>query len=123
MVRSVRQRRKQKQDRLGVALIALVVLTVVGGTIGFVYLKQTRVVLDEVTLCPQQGPRALTVVLVDATDRLEAVQQLALRQHLEEIKDSVERYGALQIYAVGPIGEKAPVPLKSSVPRVPASVA
>jgi hypothetical protein len=105
MVRSVRKRRKRAQDRLGVALIVVVALLIAGGVAGYVYLEQTRVALDETTLCPKDGARSLTVVLVDRTDPLTTVQRTALRKRLEEIKDGVARYGALQIYSVEPIGE------------------
>ena len=105
MVRSVRKKRKRAQDRLGIALIVLVALVIAGGGAGYFYLQQTKMVLDETTLCPKGGAPTLTVVLVDRTDPLTTVQRSALRGRLEEIKDSVTQYGALQIYSVEPIGE------------------
>ena len=105
MVRSVRRKRKRAQDRLGVALIVLVVLVFASGGAGYFYLQQTRVALDETTLCPKDGARTLTVVLVDRTDPLTTIQSAALRNRIEEIKNSVAQYGALQIYSVEPIGE------------------
>ena len=105
MVRSVKQKRKWAEDRLGIALIVLVVLAFVGGGVGYFYLQKTWVALDEMTLCPKEGARALTVVLVDRTDPLTTVQREALRKRLEKVKDSVPRYGALKVYSVGPIGE------------------
>ncbi len=105
MVQSVRRKRKRAQDRLGIALIVLVVLVFASGGAGYFYLQQTRVAIDETTLCPKDGARTLTVVLVDRTDPLTTIQRAALRRRLEEIKDSVAQYGALQIYSVEPIGE------------------
>lgn len=105
MVRSVRKKHKRAQDRLGIALIVLVTLAVAGGGTGYFYLQQTRVALEETTLCPKDGAHTLTVVLVDRTDPLTTIQQAALRQRLEEIKDGIAQYGALQIYSVEPIGE------------------
>ncbi len=105
MVGSVRKRRKRAQDRLGIVLIVLVALAIAGGGAGYFYLQQTRVALDETTLCPKGGALTLTVVLVDRTDPLTTIQRAALHRRLEEIKDSVAQYGALQIYTVEPIGE------------------
>lgn len=105
MPRSVRKARKRKQDQLGIALIVFVALAVAGGGVGYFYLQETRVALNETTLCPKAGAQALTVVLVDRTDPLTTVQQAALRGRLEEIKDGVIRYGALQIYSVRSIGK------------------
>lgn len=105
MVRSVRKKRKRAQDRLGIALIVFVALVIAGGGAGYFYLQQTRVALDETTLCPKDGVWTLTVVLVDRTDPLTTMQGGALRKRLEEVKDSVAQYGALQIYSVEPIGE------------------
>ena len=105
MVRSVRKKRKRAEDRIGIALIVLVVLAIVGGGAGYFYLQQSRVALDDTTLCPKGGAQTLTVVLVDRTDPLTTIRQAALRRRLEEIKDSVAQYGALQIYSVEPIGE------------------
>ena len=111
MVRSVRNKRKRGQDLIGIALIVLVVLVIAGGGAGYFYLQQTRVALDETTLCPKGGARTLTVVLVDRTDPLTTIQRAALRRRLEEIKDSVAQYGALRIYSIEPIGETLLPPL------------
>ena len=105
MPQSVRKKRKRAQDRIGIALIVLVVLVIAGGGAAYFYLQQTRVALDETTLCPKDGARTLTVVLVDRTDPLTAIQRAALRQRLEEIKDSLAQYSALKIYSVEPIRE------------------
>jgi hypothetical protein len=111
MVQSVRKKRKRARDRIGIALIVLVVLVIAGGGAGYFYLQQTRVALDETTLCPKNGARTLTVVLVDRTDPLNTVQKEALRDRLQEIQDNVAQYGALKIYSVEPIGETLLRPL------------
>jgi hypothetical protein len=111
MVQSVRKKRKRARDRIGIALIVLVVLVIAGGGAGYFYLQQTRVALDETTLCPKDGARTLTVVLVDRTDPLNTVQKEALRDRLQEIQDNVAQYGALKIYSVEPIGETLLRPL------------
>ncbi len=105
MVQSVRKKHKRAQDRLGIALITLVALVIAGGGAGYFYLQQSRVALDETTLCPKDGARTLTVVLVDRTDPLTTIQGASLRQRLEEIKDGIAQYGALKIYSVEPILE------------------
>ena len=67
MVQSIRKKRKRAQDRIGIALIVLVALAVAGGGAGYFYLQQTRVALDETTLCPKDGAPTLTVDSIVST--------------------------------------------------------
>jgi hypothetical protein len=71
--------------------------------------------LDVATLCPKKGPQALTVILVDRTDPLTAVQQQALRQRLHGIKDDMARYEGLTVYSVGPVDHEL---LRPEIPRL-----
>jgi hypothetical protein len=105
MAGSVRRRRKRAHDRYGVLLMsgALCALIALAGM--YIYFRSQRVELDKETLCPVSGPRSLTVLLIDRTDPLTAVQQGALRKHLDAMQHEIERYGGLVVYSVGPIGE------------------
>ncbi len=69
----------------GVALIVLAILAL--GGLGYFYFTVPRKpVLDRASLCPVDGPRGITVVLVDASDDLPAAAQ---REVLGLLKDEI----------------------------------
>ncbi len=100
-----RSRRKQRADLLGWML-----LVGVGAIVVLVFWLYFRVAsarphFDQVTNCPTDGPRSLTVVLLDATDSLDVIQRTDILQHLEDIKDKIPRYGELELFTVVPAGD------------------
>jgi hypothetical protein len=100
-----RSRRKQRADLLG-----WILLVGVGGIVALVlwlYFKvgSAKPTIDQVTNCPTDGPRSLTVVLLDATDSLDVVQRTDILERLEDIKDKVPRYGELELFTVVPAGD------------------
>jgi hypothetical protein len=105
MARSVRHRRKVAQDRLGIALIvgALLVASVAGAA--YFQLQRSKVTLDRETLCPTSGPVEKTVVLFDATDKLNAVQSASIRKHLEDVRDGIKRHASIEVYSIGWVGK------------------
>jgi len=114
MQRSVRHRRKSERDRLGIFLLLSAVL--IGGVLFGVskYIQSNRPALDSTTMCPVSGLSGLTVLLVDTTDPLTALQEADLRNHLEQIKETLPKYSAVDVYTVSqlkdgllkPLGER-----------------
>lgn len=105
MARSVLRRRKQHEDRRGWTLITASTVLITAILVVYVYYLGKQVAIDKDSLCPVDGPANLTVILVDQTDPLTVVQQASVLKHLEDIKAGIERYGAIGLYSVGPIGE------------------
>jgi hypothetical protein len=103
MNRSSRQRR---HNAIGVALLCFVALAVIAlGT--FVYwLNSNKRILDTATMCPQEGPSSVSVVLLDTTDILTPVQRADVIKHLDDLKDSIPRFGQLELFAVAPGGDR-----------------
>lgn len=97
-----RLQRKQTKNRWGWLILLVVGLTIVGGAYGYWHLQQYTVKLNSDTLCPLDGPRALTVILVDRTDRLNTVQREALRVRLDEVRAHIPQYGAIALFSIGP---------------------
>lgn len=120
MAGSIRRRRKRTLDRYGVVLmggVGCVILTLIGLS---VYFHRQQVRLDPQTLCPVAGPRALTVLLMDLTDPLTVVQQGALQQRWDPLKNTLEQYAGISIYTVEPIGNqllRPQVPLRCNPGR------
>lgn len=86
-------------------LIASIVLAIgllaVGG--GWLYFKsnELRVVADADTLCRADGALPeVTVVLLDLSSELSDVQRLDVKNELTRLRDTVPRFGRLEIFAV-----------------------
>jgi hypothetical protein len=52
---------------------------------------------DKVTLCPVEGPRSITVVLIDASDKLPDTAKSELVVMLTDVAESIPRYGLLEL--------------------------
>ena len=84
--RRSRGRRSNGAGRIVAGTLLLLVAAVVGG--GFAYLKLTTPApprLDAETLCPVDGPRSITVVLVDASDDLPEAGRREVTTRLDDI--------------------------------------
>ncbi len=65
--------------------------------------------LDPRTLCPAAGPTALTALLVDTTDPLNAIQRAAVLVRLNQIVAHLRLGEEIAVYTVNPTGD----PLKA----------
>jgi hypothetical protein len=100
-----RSRRKQRADLYGWMLLVGVGAVVVLVFWFYYRVSSARPHFDQVTNCPTDGPRSLTVVLLDATDSLDVIQRTDILEHLEDIKDKIPRYGELELFTVVPAGD------------------
>ncbi len=100
-----RQKRRQKKNFWGILMICAVFIVIVITGFAFWQLNKSHVEIDKATLCPVLGAKATTVVLIDRTDSMNPVQQGALLQKLDDIKAETPKYGAIEIYSVGQVGE------------------
>lgn len=110
--RRTKNRRNSLWPLIGGAVLVVVVLIVLA--LGFYTLHVTReshVVLDPETYCPKAGPATVTAVIIDTTDSFNLVQRTDLINQIEQLIGAIPRYGALEIYAVGPIEDKQPQPV------------
>lgn len=102
--RRLRSRRRLEdegrgKERLGIGLVALVALILLG-TIGiYVAHRLGEPELDE-EFCPRSGPSTVTVILIDGTDQLNAVQQASVRLELETVRTRAPQYGRLEVYSI-----------------------
>jgi hypothetical protein len=85
---------------IGGILLAIGAL-LAGGAWLYMKSNELRVVADERTLCRVDGqmPEA-TVVLLDLSSTLSSVQQLDVKNELTRLRDTVPRFGRLEIFAV-----------------------
>ncbi|HRC59615.1 MAG TPA: hypothetical protein PLD53_01530 [Candidatus Propionivibrio aalborgensis] len=102
MVRNRRLQRQQTKKRWGAFILLLVFCIVVGGIFGYWWLQQHTIPLNADTLCPIDGPHALTVILVDRTDRFNTVQREAVRVRLDEVQAQTRIYSGIALFSIGP---------------------
>jgi len=107
MSRSSRSRSRRRgggetgKHAAGIALIVLTI-SVVGAGAYILNTKPERPKLDAASLCPTDGPRSATVILLDASDVLPDVTKRELRTYLVDAATSVPEYGLLEIRLLDP---------------------
>ncbi len=72
---------------LGVALIVIALCLAGGGVYAVHILKQQK--FDPETLCPLEGPKAVTLILIDKTDPLTAAEQARVRNLIAAEADAI----------------------------------
>ena len=105
----------RRRDRIpaGIAGTAAAagVLIVIGVVLA---LKGNSVAVPTVaaTLCPTQRPLAqVTVILLDLSDRLSEPQRLQIQNQLARLRDSVPRFGLIEVYTVDRLGRRVTEPV------------
>ena len=100
------RRRKRTTSSFWSAFFGIVLITAVAVAIGFVFYWQNIITENHIALstkdyCPRDNSFShITVLIVDATDPLNKVQQLSVNNLLNKLVSEIPRYGALAIYAV-----------------------
>jgi hypothetical protein len=84
------------------ALVACIILLAVGGFIWLRLAATDRPVLDKQTLCPNDGARSKTVVLLDTSDEWPEITRVEVRKRLEAIVASVPDYALLELRLLDP---------------------
>lgn len=84
--------------------VGAIALCVIGGTISAAIMTSKAARYDKVTLCNVRGPSAVTVVLIDATDNMSAVQRTAVLNRLARISDQLVANERLSIFQITPSG-------------------
>ncbi len=80
---------------LGVALIVTAICAAAGGVYAVHTLKQQK--FDPLTLCPLEGPNAVTLILIDKTDPLTATEQARVRSLIAAEADAVQSGGRITV--------------------------
>ena len=81
--------------------LLLLIALIVGGGI-FLYMKtETEPTLDEVTLCPAEGPSQTTSIILDATDAISDITEVALLKIMTALVERTPRYGRISLFVIG----------------------
>jgi hypothetical protein len=105
-------RRRSKSTGVGPWLLGGVgALLLVGIVVFGAYSSLTNRALDPENNCPMDHYDSVTAVLIDLTDPVNPVQSAALKNALERIKNSIPKYGRLEIYPLLPTKSSAISPI------------
>ncbi len=80
---------------LGVALIVTAICAAAGGVYAVHALKRQK--FDPLTLCPLEGPNAVTLILIDKTDPLTATEQARVRSLIAAEAGAVPSGGRITV--------------------------
>jgi hypothetical protein len=99
------RRRRRKSGNSAGPIIASVLLGVLSLSIlgGFIYLKikaGSTPEVDKASLCPVDGPKEITAVLLDVTDSISEATALDLRNEFQAIVSAVPVGGLVQVYTL-----------------------
>ncbi|MDA0312582.1 MAG: hypothetical protein O2992_10750 [Gemmatimonadetes bacterium] len=90
---------------LSIGVLSLAILLAGGGVWGYLSIRDSRPVLDPESLCPMDGPRSRTVMLLDVSDALSEKQRAAMDRLLSDLRDP-ETSGARMMEAGLPGGAR-----------------
>jgi hypothetical protein len=86
---------------LGGALVLLALGLLAGGAYAFLTASRPPA-LDRVSLCPTDGPRSVTVILLDATDEIPDIGKHEIRTVLLDMAEALPAYGLLELRLLDP---------------------
>ena len=90
-----------RKQVLGATLMALALSMLAAGL--YVYATASRApVLDHDSLCPIDGPRSITVVLLDSTDDIPDIAKHEIRTALSDMAEMLPSYGLLDMRLLDP---------------------
>lgn len=83
-------------------VVAALIVILGGGFVWLFVMADRRPVLDKATLCPVDGERSVTVVLLDTSDEWPEITRAEVRKRLEDIAGAVPDYGLLELRLLDP---------------------
>ena len=95
----------------GVVLLGAVIIALAIGFYQLIVTRERHTAIDRETYCPTTGAESVTAVIIDTTDEFSLVQRTDLLNEIEKLIAAVPRFGALEIYAVGPVELEPPQPV------------
>lgn len=94
----------------GAATIALILIGI--GVALSLKSQAVAVPTDAATLCPtKRPPSEIDVILLDVSDRFSEPQRLQLQNHLARLRDSIPRFGLVEVYTVERLGRRVTEPV------------
>jgi hypothetical protein len=109
---SIREGRRRRGDRLGLALLVLSCAAVASLVAYRWFGLPTAPGADN---CPSPAPLGLQAVLIDSTDTLTEPQRIDVRNRLVAARQALPVGWAVQVWRVAPLAEQVPIPLAETI--------
>jgi len=103
--------RPTKQNPAAITTITVVAALVVLAVGWALFIQRTQVRTDPSTLCPTEGPSAVTAILIDATDTYSPIQRTAVMNSLTELVNHAQLYEQFAVFSIDANG----APLKPAL--------
>lgn len=91
-----------------IAAVGVFLVFLLGAGISFFVKSESSLVpTDRVSLCPtKRPPSEIVVILLDVSDQFSEPQRLQIQNHLARIRDSIPRFGLVEVYTVDRLGRR-----------------
>jgi hypothetical protein len=91
-----------------IAALGLFLMLLLGTGIAlFVKGESGAVPTDSATLCPtKRPPSEIVVILLDVSNQFSEPQRLQVQSHLARVRDSIPRFGLVEVYTVDRLGRR-----------------
>ena len=91
-----------------IAAVGIFLIFLLGSGITFFVKSESGAVpTDKTTLCPtKRPPSEIVVILLDVSDQFSEPQRLQIQNHLARIRDSLPRFGLIEVYTVDRLGRR-----------------
>lgn len=91
-----------------IAAVGLLLVLLLATGIGFFVKGESGLVpTDATTLCPtKRPPSEIVVILLDVSDEFSEPQRLQIQHYLARIRDSIPRFGLVEVYTVDRLGRR-----------------
>lgn len=91
-----------------IAAVGVFLVFLLGAGIAFFVKSESGAVpTDAVTLCPtKRSPSEIVVILLDVSDQFSEPQRIQIQSHLARIRDSIPRFGLVEVYTVDRLGRR-----------------
>lgn len=94
----------------GAAAIAVILIGI--GVALSLKSQAVAVPTDAATLCPtKRPPSEVAVILLDVSDRFSEPQRLQMQNKLARLRDSIPRFGLIEVYTVDRLGRRVTEPV------------
>jgi hypothetical protein len=91
---------------------AILTILLLGGIALTLKSRAVAVPTDGTTLCPLDRPMSqVTVVLLDVSSRFSEPQRLQIQNQLARLRDSIPRFGLLEVYTVDRLARRVTAPV------------
>ena len=101
MIELSKNKRRKYKTFLGIVILIFSIFGLVSIGIFYGYNIYSKVKINNDTLCPVDGPKSLTAVMLDCSDKMNVFQSEIIKQRLINIKNQLDKFELIELYVIG----------------------